>query len=73
MRRPLGTHLDFSIFLFLFLSRMCTFIPKEIKDEYMRLKDMKGLTRGRKRYWVSAASRIGLCDGEKGIVLSSST
>lgn len=50
---------------------MCQFIPEEIKADYLRLKDTKGLTRGRKRYWVSSAARIGLCDGQKGIVLSS--
>ncbi len=49
---------------------MCSFIPKEIKAAYTKLKGTKGLTRGRKRYWVSAATRIGLIDGYKGIVYS---
>ncbi|KAL7536070.1 hypothetical protein ACHAXR_006901 [Thalassiosira sp. AJA248-18] len=48
----------------------CTFIPNEIKEHYSRLKSSKGISRGRKQYWVSSALRRGLCNGEKGIVFS---
>ncbi|KAL7523762.1 hypothetical protein ACHAXR_001479 [Thalassiosira sp. AJA248-18] len=48
----------------------CTFIPNQIKDKYYMLKNSKGVSRGRKQYWVSSALRRGLINGEKGIVLS---
>lgn len=50
-------------------TRQCTFIPDDIKENYLRLKNSKGVSRGRKQYWVSSALRKGLCNGENGIVL----
>mmetsp|Transcript_12479 Transcript_12479/g.20190 ORF Transcript_12479/g.20190 Transcript_12479/m.20190 type:complete len:114 (-) Transcript_12479:270-611(-) len=48
----------------------CTFIPKNTKESYSRLKSSRGVSRGMKQYWVSSALRRGLCNGEKGIVFS---
>eukprot|EP00578_Thalassiosira_sp_NH16_P013603 CAMPEP_0181114636 /NCGR_PEP_ID=MMETSP1071-20121207/21000_1 /TAXON_ID=35127 /ORGANISM="Thalassiosira sp., Strain NH16" /LENGTH=318 /DNA_ID=CAMNT_0023198781 /DNA_START=84 /DNA_END=1040 /DNA_ORIENTATION=+ len=48
----------------------CTFIPKDIKEEYSSIKNSKGISRGRKQYWVSSALRKGLSNGEGGIVFS---
>ena len=54
------------------ISRQCTYIPKEISELYTRLKLSKGVTRGKKKYWVTSAIQRGLCNGENGIVFSSS-
>ena len=58
------------IILSYLLCRQCAFIPSEIKDEYSRIKNSKGVSRGRKEYWVESALRRGLCNGENGIVFS---
>jgi len=48
--------------------RKCAYIPKELKEEYSRLKNGKGLPRGKKKHWVTSAVRRGLRNGDKGIV-----
>jgi len=50
--------------------RQCPFISQEIKDEYVRLKQSKGLTRGKKAYWIEAAEERGLCNSEEGITFN---
>jgi hypothetical protein len=51
-------------------SRQCAYIPQEIREQYTRLKLSKGVTRGKKKYWVTSAIQRGLCNGENGIVFS---
>ena len=51
-------------------SRHCPCIPSEIKDEYFKLKKLKGVSRGRKKYWATSATRKGLRNGKRGIVFS---
>ena len=58
---PSKTHLS---------SRKCKHIPKDMKERYMHLKNNQGgMSRGRKKYWVTSAMRKGLCDGSDGIVI----
>jgi len=66
------TFIHFSIVYTLCYYRQCTFIPNDIKEEYVMLKTAKGISRGRKHYWVTSALKRGLCNGERGIVVSSS-
>ena len=41
-----------------------------MKERYMHLKNNQGgMSRGRKKYWVTSAMRKGLCDGSDGIVI----
>ncbi|KAL3811939.1 hypothetical protein ACHAXA_007219 [Cyclostephanos tholiformis] len=48
----------------------CNYIPSAIKEEYSRLKNSKGVTRGKKKYWVTSAMRRGLCNGSDGIIFT---
>ncbi|KAL3766369.1 hypothetical protein ACHAW5_000908 [Stephanodiscus triporus] len=50
----------------------CNYIPPSIKEEYTRLKNSKGVTRGKKKYWVTSAMRRGLCNSDDGIIFASS-
>jgi len=56
--------------VFISYYRQCPFISQEIKDEYVRLKQSKGLTRGKKAYWIEAAEERGLCNSEEGITFT---
>ena len=58
---------------FLSSHRQCSYIPSSIKDTYNRLKNSKGVTRGKKKYWVTSAIQRGLCNGPDGIVFASSS
>ncbi len=63
-------HSKFFTHLITKLSRQCAYIPKEISEQYTLLKLSKGVTRGKKKYWVTSAIQRGLCNGENGIVFS---
>jgi len=53
--------------------RQCKYIPSSIKDTYNRLKNSKGVTRGKKKYWVTSAIQRGLCNGPDGIIFATSS
>jgi hypothetical protein len=66
-----GLHVSLTLLLIdHIIYRQCPFISQEIKDEYVRLKQSKGLTRGKKAYWIEAAEERGLCNSEEGITFN---
>ena len=49
----------------------CAYIPRNIKNDYIKLKKAKGVAQGKKLYWVTSAEAHGLRDGDEGIVFLS--
>lgn len=60
-------------FPFFIAHRQCLYIPSSIKDTYNRLKNSKGVTRGKKKYWITSAIQRGLCNGPDGIIFATSS